>query len=101
VRVFLEAKELTPEEIDDVVSWLAEFRLIDDVTYVERFLSAAFERKPLSKLMARRMLLKRGVPDTVVSPALETWYSNEATEDVAYRAAEKKLRMRSLRERQN
>jgi outer membrane protein OmpA-like peptidoglycan-associated protein/SOS response regulatory protein OraA/RecX len=95
VRVFLEAKELTPEEIDDVVSWLAEFRLIDDVTYVERFLSAAFERKPLSKLMARRMLLKKGVPDTVVSPALETWYSNEATEDVAFRAAEKKLRMLS------
>ena len=95
VRVFLEAKELTSEEIDDVMSWLAEFRLIDDVTYVERFLSAAFERKPLSKLMARRMLLKRGVPDTVVSPALETWYSNEATEDVAYRAAEKKLRMLS------
>lgn len=93
VRAFLATKELTPEEVDDVMSWIVEFRLIDDAQYVERFLSAAFERKPLSRLMARRTLQKKGIPDALLLPALERWYSLEATEDVAYRAAVKKLRM--------
>lgn len=93
VRAFLATKELTPEEADDVMSWIVEFRLIDDAQYVERFLAAAFERKPLSRLMARRTLLKKGIPDALLAPALERWYSQEATEDVAYRAAVKKLRM--------
>lgn len=95
VRAFLATKELTTEEVDDVMSWIVEFRLIDDAAYVERFLSAAFERKPLSRLMARRTLLKKGIPDALLAPALERWYSQEATEDVAYRAAVKKLRMLS------
>lgn len=95
VRAFLATKELTPEEVDDVMSWIVEFRLIDDAAYVERFLAAAFERKPLSRLMARRTLLKKGIPDALLAPALERWYSQEATEDVAYRAAVKKLRMLS------
>ena len=93
VRAFLATKELTAEEVDDVMSWIVEFRLIDDAQYVERFLSAAFERKPLSRLMARRTLQKKGISDVLLAPALERWYSQEATEDVAYRAAVKKLRM--------
>lgn len=93
IRVFLEAKELAPEEVDDVIRWLLEFRLIDDAMYVERFLGAAFERKPLSRAMARRSLLSKGIPESILADALDRWYSQDATDEAAFRTASKKLRM--------
>ncbi len=93
VRGFLEAKELVPEEVDDVLRWLLEFRLIDDAAYVERFLGTAFERKPLSRAMARRSLLSKGIPELILADALDRWYSQDATDEAAFRAASKKLRM--------
>lgn len=92
VRTYLVGREATPEEIDFVVSWLRDFRLIDDRNYAEQFIEAAKERKPLSRLMARRMLVAKGVPEEIVDNVLEVRYGPDDALDAARRVATKKLR---------
>lgn len=84
--------EATPEEVVDVLGWLREFRLIDDVAYAQRFLDAARERKPLSPRAARQKLQVKGVPESVIDEAIARAFDEDQTLDAARRVAEKKLR---------
>ncbi len=93
VRDHLAKLEVTDEESEDVLAWLAEFRLIDDVDYARRFVEAAKERKPLSPSDAKRKLKMKGVPDDVIDQVLEDAYDEEVVVDAARRVAEKKMRM--------
>ena len=90
---FLTKAEATPEEIQSVIEWLREFRLIDDNAYAARFLEASRERKPLSRIMARRTLLTKGVPQDVVDRAIEEHYQENDALEGARVVARKKLRM--------
>ncbi|MBU3699601.1 MAG: hypothetical protein FGM33_06255 [Candidatus Kapabacteria bacterium] len=89
----LERLEATAEEAGDVLSWLSEFRLIDDRSYAERFLIASRERKPLSPVMARRALLTKGVPEAIVDEVFHAQEDQFDPTDAARRVARKKLRM--------
>lgn len=93
VRDYLIGREATPEEIDDVMAWLKEFRLLDDRVYAERFLDAARERKPLSRSMAKRTLARKGVPELIIDEVLHEQYSEDDAINAARRVASKKLRM--------
>lgn len=93
VRDYLLGREATPEEIDDVMSWLKEFRLLDDHVYAERFLDAARERKPLSRSMAKRTLARKGVPEPIIDQVLHEQYTDEDALAGARRVASKKVRM--------
>ncbi|MBM4178773.1 MAG: hypothetical protein FJ211_05515 [Ignavibacteria bacterium] len=90
---FLTKAEATPEEIESVLSWLREFRLIDDIAYATKFLEASRERKPLSRIMARRTLLTKGVPQDIVDRAIEEHYQESDALEGARVVARKKLRM--------
>lgn len=93
VRQHLEKLEATPEEIDSVIAWLAEFRVVDDREYVRRFVDASKERKPLSPAAARRTLLQRGIERSIVDEGLEGAFTEDQTVELAVRVAEKKRRM--------
>lgn len=90
---FLTKSEAAPEEIESVLLWLREFRLIDDIAYATRFLEASRERKPLSRVMARRTLLTKGVPQDIVDRAIEEHYKDDEALEGARVVARKKLRM--------
>lgn len=90
---YLVGREAAPEEIDDVMAWLKEFRLLDDRIYAERFLDAARERKPLSRSMAKRTLARKGVPESVIDHVLAEHYTVDDAINAARRVASKKLRM--------
>jgi len=92
VRTYLVGRESSAEEIEIVLSWLREFRLIDDKNYAEQFIEAAKERKPISRLMARRKLIIKGVPEDIVDSVLEERYQQEDALEAARRVAVKKLR---------
>lgn len=93
VRQHLAKLEATPEEIDSVIEWLAEFRVVDDREYVRRFVDASKERKPLSPAAARRTLLQRGIDRSIVDEGLEGAFTEDQTLELAVRVAEKKRRM--------
>lgn len=93
VRDYLIGREAAPEEIDDVMAWLKEFRLLDDRVYAERFLDAARERKPLSRSTAKRTLARKGVPESIIDEVLHEQYSEDDAINAARRVASKKLRM--------
>ncbi|MBK6418330.1 MAG: RecX family transcriptional regulator [Ignavibacteria bacterium] len=93
VHDYLVGREATPEEIDDVMAWLKEFKLLNDRVYAERFLDAARERKPLSRSMAKRTLARKGVPELIIDEVLHEQYSDDDAINAARRVASKKLRM--------
>ena len=93
VRDHLAKLEAADEEAEDVMAWLAEFRLIDDEEYARRFVAASLERKPLSPSDTKQKLRMKGVPDEVVERIVEEHFDEEVVIDAARRVAEKKVRM--------
>ncbi len=93
MTTFLRTKEATDEEIEDVMVWLRSFGCVNDRLYAERFLDAARERKPLSRLRARQKLLEKGVPALVVDDVMSAAYTDDVGMESARRVARKKLRM--------
>lgn len=92
MRDKLRTLEAVPEEIEDVMAWLASFRIIDDAVFARRFVEASRERKPMSTSALRRALRTKGVADVHIEAALA---SSDVDADLlaARRVAEKKLRM--------
>ncbi len=88
--------EATPEEAIEVLEWLRELRVVDDRSYVERFVAAANERKPLSPADLRRKLKAKGVADDVIAEQITAVMDDATVQEAARRVAEKKLR--TLRE---
>ena len=93
VHDYLVGREASPEEIDEVMAWLKEFKLLNDRVYAERFLDAARDRKPLSRSMAKRTLARKGVPELIIDEVLHEQYSDDDAINAARRVASKKLRM--------
>lgn len=93
VRRFLDKAEATEEESAAVLSWLGEFRLIDDEGYARRFIEASKSRKPLSPVMMRRTLLGKGLSESVVESAMASETAPQDAHEAARSVARKKLRM--------
>ncbi len=93
ILLHLEKIGCVPEEIGVLMVWLREFRLFDDQAYAERFVSAAKERKPLSRNAARSTLLRKGINASIADAILDAEYSEDVSIDAARRVAEKKLRV--------
>ncbi|MFM8771847.1 MAG: regulatory protein RecX, partial [Candidatus Kapaibacterium sp.] len=89
---FLTKAEATDEESADVVQWLREFRLIDDVSYAERFIEASKQRKPLSPSMMRRTLLGKGLSESIVESVMSRAVDTSDAGTAARAVARKKLR---------
>lgn len=90
---FLTKAEATDEESADVMQWLREFRLIDDVAYAERFIEASKQRKPLSPSMMRRALLGKGLAESIVESVMQRSVDASDAGVAARAVARKKLRM--------
>ena len=82
-----------PEEISVLMTWLREFRLVDDHAYAERFVAAAKDRKPLSRNAARATLLRKGLDSSIVDTIIDAEYSDDVSIDAARKVAEKKARV--------
>lgn len=82
---------IAQQDIDDVVAWLKDFKLIDDVGFAQRFITASDERKPLSTADARRRLKAKGLDGAVIQAALES-RTMEDEQNAALHVAERKLR---------
>lgn len=93
VLEFLRSKEATPEEIEAVMPWLRDFKVVDDRLYAQRFIEAARVQKPLSKAMTSQTLKRKGVPDDIIELALQEYYTSADALHAASALTGKKLRM--------
>lgn len=83
--------ECTEEERGDVLSWLVEFKQVDDSQYAKNFVEASKEHKPLSPSEIRRRLSAKGVSKSIITDVIESTVTGKDVLDGALRVAEKKL----------
>lgn len=93
VREHYRSLDYTAEEIDGVVEWLYEFRLLDDRLFAERFVAASKEQRPMSRRAMAQKLAQKGVPPDVIDTVLANDVDDDADRAAALAVAHKKLRM--------
>lgn len=91
VRDHYRKLDVGQQEIDDLIAWLKDFKLIDDCGYAQRFVAASQERKPLSTADARRRLKAKGLDSDVIQAALDSRTMDDEIK-AALHVAERKLR---------
>ena len=93
VRDFLIRKhDATNEEADHIIDWLKSFNIVNDIEFTRGFLEAARSHKPLSRMEARRKLLIKGIPPTIVEEILLDMHDDGEEYTAALAAAHKKLK---------
>jgi regulatory protein len=93
VREHYRALDYAAEEIDGVIAWLYEFRLLDDKLFAERFVAASKELRPMSRRAMAQKLGQKGVPADVIDAVLAADVDDDADLTAARAVAQKKLRM--------
>jgi regulatory protein len=92
----LREKEYSEETIRRVISFLAEYKLVDDDKYAEIFFKEKLRTRGVKK--ARFELSSKGIPKEIMEKALETLSSSSVEEDSCLKLAEKKYAQLSKRE---
>lgn len=70
VRQKLGAKEYTPEEIEEVIRFLKEYRYVDDAAYAQRYIRVYSSRKSVRQI--RCDLERKGVAKELIAESLDT-----------------------------
>lgn len=96
VREHYHALEYTSEEIDTVIAWLYEFRLLDDVLFAERYVQASKDQRPMSRRAMAQKLAQKGISAEVIDKVLTNDVDDDADRIAALAVAQKKLRMMKL-----
>ncbi len=96
VRDHYHALEYSSEEIETVITWLYEFRLLDDVLFAERFVQASKDQRPMSRRAMAQKLAIKGVPANVIDKVLAEDVDDDADCAAALAVAQKKLRMMKI-----
>ncbi|MGL5434630.1 MAG: regulatory protein RecX [Lachnospiraceae bacterium] len=86
VRSKLREKEYEPEEIEEAVSFLKEYRFIDDAEYARKYIRVYSSKKSIRKM--RFDLERKGINKEVTSEALEEYPVDE--EEQVFRLMQKK-----------
>ncbi|MBN1918662.1 MAG: regulatory protein RecX [Verrucomicrobia bacterium] len=91
MRTRLAEKGFPPAAVDGAVQRLRRLGYLDDLTYAKRVIADVLTTRPASpRSIADRLRLK-GVHPDVVREALAHAYPGELTEDMAYRAAVRRV----------
>lgn len=84
----LKDKEYSDETIIRVITFLDEYKLVDDDKYAEIFFKEKLRTRGVKK--ARFELSSKGIPKEIMEKALETLSSSSVEEDSCLKLAEKK-----------
>lgn len=92
VRKKLIEKEFLPEEAEEAVEFLKEFKYINDTAYARSFISDLLKRKSMGKSRIIAELKKRGIPPEDIKTAVAEVFPEDDAQTMARDAATKKLR---------
>ncbi len=91
LRDALLEKEISPEAIDKVFSFLKEYSMLDDADFARSFINDQLLRRPLGKNKLRMKLREKGVDDPTAEGALAELIDEGTELEQARKAAEKKM----------
>jgi SOS response regulatory protein OraA/RecX len=75
--------EVPPDELIEIVDTLRVFKFFfSDEEYVSRFLENLSSQKGYSKLQLKQKLLRKGLPNKIVSMQLDEFYKNNEPEQI-------------------
>ena len=86
----LRERQYTTEEIDAALSFLKEFKLIDDEQYADDFVRSYTKRKPSGKFKVQMELQKRGITKELAENTVNNFFTDKKTFNLARKAAYKK-----------
>lgn len=92
VRRKLEEKNFGINHIDYAISFLYEFKLLDDEEYTKTFILNYIKRNPSGKFKLKQELRKRGIEENLISKSIINNYPNNDVLELAKIAADKHLR---------
>ncbi|GAB1430323.1 hypothetical protein MASR2M18_11560 [Ignavibacteria bacterium] len=92
VRKKLIEKDFLPDEADEAVEFLKEFKYINDTAYARSFISDLLKRKSMGKSRIVAELKKRGIPSEDIKTAVAEVFPEDDAQTMARDAATKKLR---------
>ena len=79
VRKKLKEKKISTENIDKIVSFMKQFKYLDDSTFAIQYLEAKLARKPEGKRLIAMKLAGKGVDKEIIGGIIDAKY-NEETE---------------------
>lgn len=92
IRKRLEEKDFTQNHIEQAITFLNEFDLIDDEAFAKSFISTHLKKKPAGKFKIKTELVKRGIDKDLAEKMVENYYPSDQVYDLAIEAGKTKLR---------
>lgn len=92
VREKLRTKEYNQASIDYAISFLYEFKLLDDEEFAQSYIVSYVKNKPSGKFKLVHELRKRGIEESLIDKSITNYYPYDNTIEMAVSAAKKHLR---------
>lgn len=92
VREKLKSKQYSPVSIEYAISFLYEFKLLNDDEFAQNYIATYIKNKPSGKFKLIHELRKRGIEESLISKSINNAYPDEDTLKLAITAAHKHLR---------
>jgi len=99
VREKLRGKGFEKEQINQAVKFLYEFDLLDDERFAAGYVQNILNRKAVGKFKISQNLIKKGISKDIIDEAIKKYYPHNDTLDIAFKAAAKKMRLISNKEK--
>lgn len=87
VRRKLQQKGFVPSQIDTVVTWLKEHKLIDDESFARMYVESLLRSKPVGQRWLTAKLRQRGVDGAIVDRVLADAFAGEREKELVREAA--------------
>lgn len=92
VREKLRTKDYSQDCIDFAISFLYEFKLLDDEKFAQNYITGYIKNKPAGKYRIIQELRNRGIEESLIDTSISSHYPGDSALELAELAANKHLR---------
>jgi regulatory protein len=92
VRDKLRTKEYSQDSIDFAITFLFEFKLLNDEKFAQSYIVGYIKNKPSGKYKLIHELRKRGIEESLIDKSMGLYYPDDNALDLAFIAAKKHIR---------
>ncbi len=92
VREKLRTKAYSQASIDFAISFLYEFKLLNDEEFAQSYITTFIKNKPSGKFKLIHELRKRGIEESLIDKSITAYYPENSACEMALAAAKKHLR---------
>lgn len=102
VRQKMKKKGFSYDEIDQIIDWLKDQKLLDDAEFARKYAKSLVQSKPVGPLYIRNKFRGKQVADHIVEDAIAKAYEETSEEELIEQAAStwKKIHVKHASDRQ-